>query len=85
MGSGESEMQHGTPIENNLLALIINKHTQRVIDKLEADPDQNIIAESVNFKGDTLLHYACATNNLQLAEFFLKKAPQLANAKNEKG
>ena len=67
-----------------MLALIINKQTDNVISKLENDPDKSLIAESVNFKGDNLLHYACATNNLQLTEYFLKKCPQLAGTKNQK-
>ena len=78
-------MQHGTPIENNLLALIITNQTQRVIDKIEKDPDQTILDDSTNFRGDTLLHYACAKNNPKLVEYMLRKCGRLAGVKNDKG
>ena len=78
-------MQHGTPIENNLLALIITNQTQRVIDKIDKDPDQSILDDSTNFKGDTLLHYACAKNNQKLVEYMLKRCSRLATVRNEKG
>lgn len=85
MGNSEVEMQHGTPIDNNLLALIITNQTDKVIDKLEEDKDQSILNESVNFKGDTFLHYACAKNNRKLVEYILKKSQRLANVQNHKG
>ena len=85
MGGSESEMQHGTPIDNHIVALIISNQTQKVIDKLESDEDKSIISESVNFKGDTFLHYACAKNNQELVDYLLKKCTRLANVKNNKG
>jgi hypothetical protein len=63
MGNSTIEQQKGTPIDNNLLALLVTNQTERLISKLDIDPTTYYLKESINFRGDTLLHYACARNN----------------------
>lgn len=82
MGNAAVEQQIGTPIDNNLLALLITNQTDRVIDKLELDPTTYYLKESINFRGDTLLHYACAKNNKKLVDYIMKKNPQLSHVRN---
>jgi len=62
-----TEQQVGTPIDNNLIALLVTGQTDKVITKIEADPSGSFLKESINFRNDNLLHYACAKDNLVLA------------------
>jgi hypothetical protein len=82
MGNTSLEAQVGSPIDNNLIALVITNQTDRVISKVEADPSSYFLREGINFRGDTLLHYACAKNNFKLVEYLLKKNPALLSRKN---
>jgi ankyrin repeat protein len=54
-----------------------------VISKIESDPSNFFLKERINFRGDTLLHYACAKNNNKLVEYIIKKNPELLHIKNE--
>lgn len=83
MGNASLEQQVGTPIDNNLIALVVTNQTEKVISKMEADPTNFFLKEKINFRGDTLLHYACAKNNNKLVDYILKKNPDLAQIKNE--
>ena len=65
-----------------MIALLITNQTERVISKLETDPTTYYLRESINFRGDTFLHYACAKNNKRLIEYIMKKNPQLSNIRN---
>lgn len=62
-----AEQQIGTPIDNNLIALLVTGQTDKVISKIEADQSGAFLKESINFRNDNLLHYACAKNNIALA------------------
>ncbi len=64
---------------------MVTGQTEKVISKIEADSSNFFLSESINFRGDTLLHYACAKNNIKLVEYILKKNPQLVNVKNTAG
>jgi len=37
MGNAANEQQFGTPIDNNLIALVVTNQTDRVISKVEND------------------------------------------------
>ena len=65
MGSGPLEQQVGTPIDNNLIALLVTNQTDRVITKIESEGEM-FMTQRLNFRGDTFLHYACAKNNSKL-------------------
>lgn len=82
MGNATVEQQFGTPIDNNLIALLVTGQTEKVISKLESEPDTHFLQESINFRGDTLLHYACAKNNVKLVDYIIKKNPNLMNMSN---
>lgn len=81
MGNIE-EQQFGTPIDNNIIALLLSGQTAKVINRLEADPSGTFFNDSINFRNDNLLHYACAKNNGQLAEYIMKKNPKLCSLRN---
>ena len=66
MGSGPLEQQVGTPIDNNLIALLVTNQTERVITKVESEGGTTLLSQRLNFRGDTFLHYACAKNNSKL-------------------
>ena len=82
MGNSVTEQQIGTPIDNHLLALIITDQTERVIEKLKDDPSKFYMSEEINFRGDNILHYACARNNVKLVEYLVKANPELASKHN---
>jgi ankyrin repeat protein len=82
MGNVTLEQQIGTPIDNNIIALVITNQTEKVISKIETDPTNFFLREKINFRGDTLLHYACAKNNNKLVEYILNKNPELLHVKN---
>jgi hypothetical protein len=66
MGSVALEQQFGTPIDKSLIALLITDQTEKVIEKLCTLEGKVYYNESINFKGDNILHYACAKNNIKL-------------------
>ncbi len=66
MGNSE-EQQIGSSIDNNIIALLLSGQTSKVIERLEADPSGTFLNDSINFRKDNLLHYACAKNNTTLA------------------
>lgn len=37
----------------------------------------------INFRGDTLLHYAAAKDNLKLVEYLVRKPEQMKSLKNK--
>lgn len=84
MGSGPLEQQVGTPIDNNLIALLVTNQTDKVISKIESE-GETFMSQRLNFRGDTFLHYACAKNNSKLVEYSIKKYPSLLTQKNDIG
>lgn len=84
MGSGPLEQQVGTPIDNNLIALLVTNQTDKVISKIESE-GETFMSQRLNFRGDTFLHYACAKNNSKLVEYAIKKYPSLLTQKNDIG
>lgn len=77
-----TEQQVGYPIDYNVIALLVTGQTERVIEKMEADPTHSFLKDSINFRNDNLLHYACAKNNLRLVEYILMKNPRLSSLRN---
>lgn len=72
----------GYPIDYNIIALLVTGQTERVIEKMEADPTHSFLKDSINFRNDNLLHYACAKNNVRLVEYILMKNPRLSSLRN---
>ena len=77
-----NEQQVGFPIDYNLLALLMTGQTDRAIEKMKADPTDSFLKESINFRNDNFLHYACAKNDIKLVEYLLKKNPRLSTLRN---
>ena len=77
-----NEQQIGYPIEYNIIALLLTDQTDKVIDKLEKDETGTFLKDSINFRNDNLLHYACAKNNKKLAEYLMGKNPRLSALRN---
>lgn len=84
MGSEVVNMQVGTPINNSLIALIITEQTERVMEVINSDPSHELLLRPINFRGDTILHYACARNNIKLVSFLLQVEPSLKDIPNKK-
>ena len=63
MGCGASDNQASVPIDNNVVALVVSGQTDLAIKKIEAMGNEFDPNASINFRGDTLLHYACKKNN----------------------
>ena len=76
------EQQIGYPIENNVIALLLTDQTDRVIEKVRKDETGTFLKDTINFRNDNLLHYACAKNNLKLCQFIMDKNPRLATLRN---
>ncbi len=77
-----AEQQHGYPIDYNVIALLVTGQTERVIERLEGDTTNTFFKDSINFRNDNILHYACAKNNIKLTEYVLRKNPRLSSLRN---
>lgn len=76
------EQQIGYSIDYNVMALLLTNQTDRVIDKIEADPTNTFLKDTINFRNDNLLHYACAKNNQQLVQYLMRKNSRLSTIRN---
>ncbi len=70
MGCGGSNVLHSE--NHSFVSLLAQSRTNEVIHFLSQQKALEI-NEPINFKGDTILHYACAKNNAALVEFLLKQ------------
>ena len=64
MGCGTSLEGHYISIRNNVVALTICKKSEKVIKILEEMKDKFDPNTPMNFRGDTLLHYAAAVGDV---------------------
>ena len=60
------EQQIGYPIDYNIIALLLTGQTEKVIEKIEKDDTGTFLKDSVNFRNDNLMHYACAKNDKRM-------------------
>ena len=70
-------------IEHSLVHLAVTNQTDaliRLVDRYEFEVNLNA---PLNFRGDTLLHYACAKNNVALVKYLLDKKEILLTVKNK--
>ncbi len=68
---------------NDLVLLVVCDRTDDIIEKIKRlGPDFNPNA-SLNFNGDTLLHYSCARCNHKLVEYLTSRDDILFNIKNK--
>ena len=84
MGCSASESRTSVPISNSIMHLLHSGQTDAVIKKIEEDPAGLKKDTVYNFRGDTLLHYACSKNNRKLIEYLLQKGAD-KNKENTEG
>ena len=83
MGCGATSKDFSISTENNLVALVVTNKTDLIIDKIR-EMGQNFNCNApINFRGDTLLHYACAKNNQRLVEYLIQLPDQMKSIKNK--
>lgn len=69
-------------LDHRLVALVAAGKTNAIIQLLEQYDYEIDINSSINFKGDTLLHYACFKNNKKLVEYLIGRKEILKTTKN---
>lgn len=79
---GAEEHQIGTPIDNNVLALLITGQSARFIEKMKDAGTENWLTNPINFQNDTILHYACAKNNKEVVEYLSSRNADLLMQRN---
>lgn len=71
--------------ESSLVTLVVSNRTHLIIEKLELMGENFNCNGPLNFRGDTLLHYACARNNLQLVQYLIKQPNLIRSVRNKNG
>jgi hypothetical protein len=62
MGCIAPTSTHNTiQIKSHIYHLIVTNQTNRIIEKIKFQPI--LIDKPINYKGDTIAHYACSKNN----------------------
>ena len=69
-------------IQHRLIHLAVTEQTSELIDFITLYNYEIDINSAINFRGDTLLHYACFKNNKQLVEYLTKRSDCLRTKKN---
>lgn len=72
-------------IDTGVVSLVATNQTDILIRKIEYMGDSFSLNTPLNFKGDTLLHYACAKNDARLVKYLLSKPEVIRTAKNHIG
>lgn len=65
-----------------MIHLVVTNQTKPLIGLIQQCHFQININSAINFRGDTLLHYACAKNNVELAKYLLGRPDILKTTKN---
>ena len=60
------------PVRNSIVHLIQTEQNKVLMEKLVLE-DEELFGMRLNFKGDTIMHYACIKNNEELVRFLKKK------------
>lgn len=69
----------GTPVDSgvnthqNVIMLAISNQTAQLIQLLQTREARINLNASLNYRGDTLLHYACMKDNETLVDYLLKR------------
>lgn len=85
MGCTASGAQHQFTIDNNIVVLAVTKQTRLLIQKIESMGDAFNYNAPINFKGDTVLHYAVAKEDIILVEYLIKKPDVIKSIRNRLG
>lgn len=69
-------------LEHQMVHLIVTNQTNKLIEFIHEFKYEIDINAAINFRGDTLLHYACAKNNLQLVKYLIGRPDILKTCSN---
>lgn len=69
----------------SLVALVITDRTREIKQMIEKQNTLFNPNAALNFKGDTLLHYACARGNVELVEYLVSREDILCGLANKLG
>ena len=72
-----------TNIEHRIVMMVTNGKTQELIQLLENHQYNFNINSALNFRGDTLLHYACYKNNKELVKYLTDREEIKRTLKND--
>ena len=70
MGCIFPEEQKTVSISKNIVSLLVSGQTEELIFQLKKTEGLNL-NKRINFRGDTLLHYACVKNNIELVKYLV--------------
>ena len=73
MGCGAQSRDVIISTESNLVALVITNKTELIKWKIEEMGGNFNSNSPLNFRGDTLLHYACAKDNQELIKYLFER------------
>lgn len=85
MGCSASDAMLSNSSERNFVELMVSGETQLIINKIEDLGPLFKANTPINFKGDTLLHYACFKGNKTLIKYLKKRPDYLCTIKNKVG
>lgn len=69
-------------LDHQMVHLMVTNQTEKLIELIQEYKYEIDINAALNFRGDTLLHYACAKNNLQLVKYLIGRPDILKTVSN---
>lgn len=69
-------------VQHKIVNLVVTDRTEELITFIKVYNYEIDINSAINFRGDTLLHYACYKNNKKLVEFLTARPDILRTKKN---
>lgn len=69
--SGIIEPIETANLDHEIVHLVVTGQTEQLINTVQAYDYELDVNAPLNFRGDTLLHYACARNNVELVKYLL--------------
>jgi ankyrin repeat protein len=80
--TGDINHLETTNLEHRIVHLVVTEQTDTLISLIKTFEFEIDINTPLNFRGDTLLHYACARNNEKLVKYLIGRADTLLTVKN---
>lgn len=69
-------------LEHQMVHFIVTNQTDRLIEFMQQFKFEIDVNAAINFRGDTLLHYACAKNNVKLVKYLIGRPDILKTVSN---
>ena len=80
--SGAIQPYEVANIEHRMVHLVVTRQTEHLIDLIKENQFEIDVNAPLNFRGDTILHYACANNNIDLVKYLISRKDTLRTVKN---